>query len=179
MAPRECQSDRVPWDDTFCSWSSLHVCSSEKLSVLFITLFGYRTCSLVPSFLTSGPEFWEHLKVFCHSICKYSKKCSSNYFRTFEMFCNSIWNVPNKVSRITSENIWKFSKKVPGIVFENIWKSSIIRFQMFQKKVSRITSEEHLKKFCKSIWNCSKKEVPEITSENILKSVVSPFENVP
>ena len=179
MAPQECQSNWVLWDDTFCSSSSLHVCSSEKLSVLFITLFGYRTCSLVPSFLTSGPEFWEHLKVFCHSICKYSKKCSSNYFRTFEMFCNSIWNVPNKVSRITYENIWKFSKKVPGIVFENIWKSSIIRFQMFQKKVSRITSEEHLKKFCKSIWNCSKKEVPKITSENILKSVVSPFENVP
>ena len=24
------------------------------------------------------------------TICKYSKKCSSNYFRTFEMFCNSI-----------------------------------------------------------------------------------------
>ena len=90
VAPQECQSDRVPWDDTFCSWSSLHVCSSEKLSVLFITLFRHRTFSSVPSFLTSGPEFWEHLKVFCHSICKYSKKCSNNYFRTFEMFCNSI-----------------------------------------------------------------------------------------
>ena len=43
---------------------SLHVCSSEKLSVLFITLFRYRTFSLVPSFLTSAPEFWEHMKVF-------------------------------------------------------------------------------------------------------------------
>jgi len=121
VAPQECQSDWVPWDDTFCSWSSLHVCSSEKLSVLFITLFRHRTFSPVPSFLTSGPEFWEHLNVFCHSIWKCSKKGSSNHFwEHLKMFCYPIWNVPKKI------------QELPLRTFENFLS---LHLKCFKKKV--------------------------------------------